>query len=82
MCDYACGLSRIIGGSVFPSERKNHVLIETWNPLGVVGVISAFNFPHAVFGWNACLGLITGNSLLWKGSTVTSLVTMATNNLL
>lgn len=48
VCDYAVGLSRTLPGSLFPSERKNHALLEKWNPLGVVGVISAFNFPAAV----------------------------------
>lgn len=48
ICDYAVGLSRMLPGSLYPSERKNHALIEKWNPLGVIGVISAFNFPVAV----------------------------------
>ena len=48
ICDYAVGLSRMLPGSLFPSERKDHALIEKWNPLGVIGVISAFNFPVAV----------------------------------
>lgn len=78
MCDYACGLSRTIGGKVIPSEREDHVIVERWNPLGIVGVITAFNFPHAVFGWNACIALVTGNCLIWKGSEMTSLVTLAT----
>ncbi len=78
MCDFACGLSRTIGGKVIPSERKDHVILEKWNPLGVVGVITAFNFPHAVFAWNACLGLVTGNCMVWKGASTTGLITMAT----
>lgn len=48
VCDYAVGLSRMIGGSTIHSERKNHIILEQWNPIGVVGVISAFNFPVAV----------------------------------
>lgn len=52
ICDYATGLSRMFSGKVIPSERRGHVLLEQWNPLGVVGVISAFNFPAAVYGWN------------------------------
>lgn len=48
ICDYAVGLSRMLPGSLFPSERKNHALLEKWNPLGVIGIISAFNFPIAV----------------------------------
>lgn len=82
MCDFACGLSRTIQGKVIPSERKDHLLLETWNPLGIVGVISAFNFPHAVFGWNACLALVCGNCVVWKGSEHTGLITMATSNIL
>lgn len=78
MCDYACGLSRSIGGKVLPSERKEHVLIERWNPLGIVGVITAFNFPNAVLAWNACIALITGNCVVWKGASSTGLVTIAT----
>ena len=82
MCDFACGLSRTIGGKVIPSERDNHVILERWNPLGIVGVITAFNFPHAVFGWNACIALVTGNCLIWKGSEMTGLVTIATSIIL
>lgn len=82
MCDYACGLSRSISGKVLPSERKDHVLLETWNPLGVVGVITAFNFPHAVFAWNCCIALVCGNCVFWKGSEMTGLVTLATTKIL
>lgn len=57
ICDYATGLSRMFAGQILPSERSQHVIIEKWNPLGVVGVISAFNFPNAVFGWNAAIAL-------------------------
>lgn len=74
----ACGLSRTIGGSVFNSERPEHFMMELWNPLGIVGVITAFNFPCAVFGWNAAIALICGNLLTWKGAPSTSLVTIAT----
>jgi aldehyde dehydrogenase family 7 protein A1 len=52
ICDYAVGLSRMLNGKVIPSERPNHFMLEVYNPLGNVGVISAFNFPCAVFGWN------------------------------
>ncbi|KAI5738382.1 hypothetical protein M8J77_006249 [Diaphorina citri] len=57
ICDYAVGLSRTYSGSILPSERPGHVLLENWNPLGVVGIISAFNFPVAVYGWNAAIAL-------------------------
>ena len=65
ICDYAVGLSRMINGQVIPSERPGHFMMETWNPLGNVGVISAFNFPAAVYGWNNAISLICGNTVLW-----------------
>lgn len=65
ICDYAVGLSRMLNGSVIPSERPGHVMLEQWNPLGVVGVISAFNFPVAVYGWNSAIALVAGNSVIW-----------------
>ena len=77
VCDMACGLSRTIGGQVFNSERKDHFMMEVWNPLGTVGVITAFNFPNAVFAWNAAIALICGNTVTWKGAPASSLVTIA-----
>eukprot|EP01088_Endostelium_zonatum_P006325 TRINITY_DN18435_c0_g1_i1.p1 TRINITY_DN18435_c0_g1~~TRINITY_DN18435_c0_g1_i1.p1 ORF type:complete len:526 (+),score=126.51 TRINITY_DN18435_c0_g1_i1:72-1649(+) len=77
MCDYALGLSRSFSGSIFPSERPNHFLLENYHPLGIVAVITAFNFPIAVFGWNMCIALITGNVILWKGAPSTSLCTLS-----
>ncbi|MFS7992180.1 putative aldehyde dehydrogenase (NAD(P)(+)) [Helianthus anomalus] len=65
MCDFAVGLSRQLNGSVIPSECPNHMMLEMWNPLGVVGVITAFNFPCAVLGWNACIALVCGNCVVW-----------------
>jgi aldehyde dehydrogenase family 7 member A1 len=76
ICDYALGLSRQLEGKVLPSERAQHVLLEVWNPLGVVGVISAFNFPAAVYGWNLAIALVCGNCVIWKGATSTSLVSI------
>lgn len=58
ICDYAVGLSRMFSGKILPSERPNHALLENWNPLGVVGVISAFNFPIAVYGWNSAIAMV------------------------
>lgn len=58
ICDYAVGLSRMLEGKVLPSERPGHALLEHWNPLGVVGVISAFNFPIAVYGWNSAIAMV------------------------
>lgn len=75
----ACGLSRSIGGSIFNSERPDHFMMEVWNPLGIVGIITAFNFPNAVFGWNAAIALICGNCITWKGSPQTSMVTIASS---
>eukprot|EP00850_Spirogloea_muscicola_P007790 SM000040S14802 [mRNA] locus=s40:420935:427214:- [translate_table: standard] len=77
ICDYAVGLSRSLSGSVIPSERPNHFMMEHWNPLGIVGVITAFNFPCAVLGWNAAIALICGNVIVWKGAPTTPLVTIA-----
>lgn len=82
VCDYAVGLSRMFAGKVLPSERREHALLEIWNPLGVVGVISAFNFPVAVFGWNNAIALVCGNTTLWKGATTTSLITIAVTKVL
>lgn len=81
ICDYAVGLSRMYAGQILPSERGQHTIIEKWNPLGIVGVISAFNFPCAVFGWNAAIALTVGNSVLWKGAPSTPLVSIATTKL-
>jgi aldehyde dehydrogenase family 7 protein A1 len=78
ICDMACGMSRTIAGSVVPSERPGHFMMEVWNPLGNIGVITAFNFPVAVLGWNLTLCMITGNMTIWKGASSTSLVSIAT----
>jgi aldehyde dehydrogenase (NAD+) len=68
MCDFATGLSRQLYGLTMPSERPDHRLQELWQPLGVVGCITAFNFPIAVFAWNFCLASVCGNSIIWKPS--------------
>jgi aldehyde dehydrogenase family 7 protein A1 len=78
ICDLAVGLSRTIAGQVLPSERADHTLLECWNPLGNVGIITAFNFPCAVLGWNLAISMICGNCNIWKGASTTSLVTVAT----
>jgi aldehyde dehydrogenase family 7 member A1 len=67
MADYATGLSRMLNGRVIPSERRHHMILEQWHPLGAVGVISAFNFPMAVYGWNNTVALACGNTLVWYG---------------
>lgn len=61
ICDMAVGMSRTIGGKVIPSERPDHMMLEQWNPIGNVGIVSAFNFPCAVYGWNTALALICGD---------------------
>lgn len=81
ICDYAVGLSRMLPGSILPSERRGHILLETWRPAGLTGIITAFNFPAAVFGWNAALAWICGNPLIWKPSLTTSLTAIALTKL-
>jgi aldehyde dehydrogenase (NAD+) len=81
ICDFAVGLSRQLDGRTMPSERSGHRLMETWHPLGVVGVISAFNFPAAVWSWNAALSLVCGDTVVWKPSEKTPLVAVATSAL-
>ena len=78
ICDFAVGLSRQLNGAVIPSERAGHALLEVYNPLGTVAIITAFNFPCAVLGWNLALSLVCGNTNIWKGASSTSLVTLAT----
>jgi aldehyde dehydrogenase (NAD+) len=68
ICQFAVGLSRQLYGLTMPSERPNHRMQEVWHPLGVVGVISAFNFPMAVWAWNHALATVCGNSVVWKPS--------------
>ena len=68
MCDFATGLSRQLYGLTMPSERPDHRLQELWQPIGIVGCITAFNFPMAVFSWNFCLASVCGNSIIWKPS--------------
>lgn len=77
ICDYAVGLSRMPTGSIIPSERNDYTLMERYNPLKKhVGIISAFNFPCAVFFWNTALNLICGNTQIWKGSEITPLTSI------
>src|SRR4051794_36539814 len=68
ICDFAVGLSRQLYGLTIATERPGHRMMETWHPLGPVGVISAFNFPVAVWAWNACLAFVCGDSVVWKPS--------------
>jgi aldehyde dehydrogenase (NAD+) len=77
ICDFAVGLSRQLHGLTMASERADHRLMEQWHPAGVVGVISAFNFPVAVWAWNAALALVCGDSVVWKPSEKTPLTALA-----
>jgi len=82
ICDFALGLSRQLEGRTMPSERPRHRLMETWHPLGVVAVISAFNFPAAVWSWNTAVALVCGDSVVWKPSPMTPLTSLACSWLL
>ena len=82
ICDFAVGLSRQLYGLTIASERPGHRMMETWHPLGVVGVISAFNFPVAVWSWNTALALVCGNAVVWKPSEKTPLTALACQALL
>jgi aldehyde dehydrogenase (NAD+) len=81
ICDFAVGLSRQLYGLTIASERPGHRMMETWHPLGPVGIISAFNFPVAVWAWNAALAIVCGDSVIWKPSEKTPLTALATQNL-
>lgn len=81
ICDFAVGLSRQLYGLTIASERPGHRLMEQWHPLGPIGVISAFNFPVAVWAWNAMLGLVCGDPIIWKPSHKTPLSALATHDL-
>ena len=82
VCDFAVGLSRQLYGLTLPSERPGHHMRETWQPLGPVLVISAFNFPVAVWAWNAALALVCGDPVIWKPSEKTPLTALATQAIL
>jgi aldehyde dehydrogenase (NAD+) len=81
ICDFAVGLSRQLYGLTIASERPGHRMMETWHPIGPVAVISAFNFPVAVWAWNAALALVCGDSVIWKPSEKTPLTALATQAL-
>ncbi len=77
ICDFAVGLSRQLYGLTIATERPSHRMMETWHPLGPIGVISAFNFPVAVWSWNAALAFVCGNPVIWKPSEKTPLTALA-----
>jgi len=82
ICDFAVGLSRQLYGLTIATERPGHRMMETWHPLGVTGIISAFNFPVAVWSWNAALALVCGNPIIWKPSEKTPLTALACQTVL
>ena len=82
ICDFAVGLSRQLYGRTMTSERPGHRLMETWHPLGVVGVISAFNFPVAVWSWNTAVALVCGDPVIWKPSELAPLTALASDAIL
>ena len=81
MCDFAVGLSRQLYGPTMMSERPLHRMYEQWHPLGVVGIITAFNFPVAVWAWNAALAAVCGDTMVWKPSSDTPLTAVAVQNI-
>ncbi|KAL3522244.1 hypothetical protein ACH5RR_015078 [Cinchona calisaya] len=72
MCDFAVGLCQQLNGLITPAECPNPMMLEMWNSLGVVGVITAFNFSHVVLGWNACIALVCGDYVVWEGAIFTT----------
>jgi aldehyde dehydrogenase (NAD+) len=82
ICDFAVGLSRQLHGLTIASERPGHVMRETWHPIGPVGIITAFNFPVAVWSWNAALALVCGDPVIWKPSEKTPLTALAVMRIL
>ncbi|MFZ4542606.1 MAG: aldehyde dehydrogenase family protein [Saprospiraceae bacterium] len=82
ICDFAVGLSRQLYGLTMHSERPDHRMYEQWHPLGIVGIISAFNFPVAVWSWNAMLAMVCGDVCIWKASEKTTLCAIACQNIL
>ncbi len=82
ICDFAVGLSRQLNGQTIPSERELHVMREQWHSIGVVGIISAFNFPVAVWAWNTALAWICGDVCVWKGSEKAPICSVACQNII
>ena len=82
ICDFSVGLSRQLNGQTIPSERPGHVMREQWHPIGIVGIISAFNFPVAVWAWNTALAWICGDVCVWKGSEKAPLCSVACQNII
>jgi len=81
IADFAVGLSRTIGGPTLPSERPGHRLMEQWHPFGPIGIVTAFNFPVAVWAWNAMIAAICGDTCIWKPSSKTPLTAIAVQHI-
>src|SRR6056297_421255 len=81
ICDFAVGQSRMLYGKTMHSERPEHRMYEQWHPLGPVGIVSAFNFPVAVYSWNAMIAAVCGDTVIWKGSDKTPLCSVAVQNI-
>ncbi len=81
ICDFAVGLSRQLYGKTMPSERPEHRIMEQWHPLGVIGIVTAFNFPVAVWSWNAAIAAVCGDVMIWKPSSKTPLCAIAVQNI-
>jgi len=82
ICDFAVGQSRMLYGKTMPSERPEHRLFEQWHPLGIVGIVTAFNFPVAVYAWNTMLAAVCGDVVIWKPSEKTPLCGLAVQNIM
>ncbi len=81
ICDFAVGLSRQLYGLTMHSERPQHRMYEQWHPLGPIGIITAFNFPVAVWAWNAAIAAVCGDTMIWKPSSKTPLTAVAVQNI-
>ncbi len=81
ICDFAVGLSRQLYGLTMHSERPGHRMYEQWHPLGPIGIITAFNFPVAVWSWNAAIAAVCGDTMIWKPSPATPLVAVAVQHI-
>ena len=81
ICDFAVGLSRQLYGLTMHSERPEHRMYEQWHPMGAIGIITAFNFPVAVWAWNAAIAAVCGNTMIWKPSPTTPLTAIAVQNI-
>ena len=81
ICDFAVGLSRQLYGLTMHSERPGHRMYEQWHPLGPLGIITAFNFPLAVWSWNAAIAAVCGDTMIWKPSPTTPLTAIAVQRL-